>query len=289
MRRYDTRTALVRRILAAAMATTVAALAMTAVATPAQADGIPSVGRNWGAAGPYTPEVSVGLVHTLYYPQNMGSHGEKHPVVIWGNGTGVVPGAYTVLLRHYASHGFIVVAANTPMTNFAITMRGGIDLAEQLNADPSSVFFGKVDLDRIGSAGHSQGGSAAVNAAVDPRVDTAVAIQPGPLNDVDLIDEPVLYLAGQFDAIVWPILVKGMYNDADHVPAEYAELRGATHFGTGISGGDMRAPSTAWLRYWLMDDQNARAEFFGQNCGFCSDSSQFSDFRRNGLARQIPG
>ena len=25
-------------------------------------------------------------------------------------------------------------------------------------------------------------------------------------------------------------------------------------------GGDMRAPSTAWLRYWLMDDGNARAD-----------------------------
>ena len=58
--------------------------------------------------------------------------------------------------------------------------------------------------------GHSQGGSAAINAAIDDRVDTAVAIQPGPLNDVDLIDEPVLYLAGQADAIVWPAIVRAM-------------------------------------------------------------------------------
>lgn len=281
------RTSILRTALAA-LITAAATMTLTAVAAPAQAEGIPSVGRNWGAAGPYSPEVTIGAVHTLYYPQNMGAHGEKHPVVIWGNGTGVLPGAYTLLLRHYASHGFIVVAANTPASNFAITMRSGIDLIERLNADPASVFHGKVDLEKIGSAGHSQGGSGAINAAIDPRVDTVVAIQPGPLNDVDDIDEPVLFLAGQFDAIVWPILVKGMYNDADHVPAVYAELRGATHFGTGITGGDMRAPSTAWLRYWLLDDPNARAEFFGPNCGFCSDR-QFSDFRRNGLAGQIPG
>ncbi|MGW4532608.1 alpha/beta hydrolase family protein [Nocardia sp. NPDC004340] len=283
------RTSNLRTTLAAVLTAAVTALTLTAVAVPAHADGIPSVGRNWAAAGPYSPEVSIGVVHTLYYPQTMGAHGEKHPVIIWGNGTGVLPGAYTLLLRHYASHGFIVVAANTPVSNFAITMRSGIDLIEKLNADPSSVFYGKVNLDRIGSAGHSQGGSGAINAAVDPRVDVVTAIQPGPLNDVSQLHKPVLFLAGQFDAIVWPALVKAMYNNADQVPAEYAELRGATHFGTGITGGDMRGPSTAWLRYWLMDDANARTEFFGPNCGFCTDSQQFSDFRRNDLANQIPG
>ncbi|MFE5285888.1 alpha/beta hydrolase family protein [Nocardia sp. NPDC056611] len=283
------RTSILRAAVTALVTAAVTALTLTGVAAPAHADGIPNVGRNWAAAGPYSPEVSIGVVHTVYYPQTMGAHGEKHPVIIWGNGTGVLPGAYTLLLRHYASHGFIVVAANTPVSNFAITMRSGIDLIEKLNGDPSSVFYGKVNLDRIGSAGHSQGGSGAINAAVDPRVDTVVAIQPGPLNDPGQLHKPALFLAGQFDAIVWPVLVKAMYNAVDQAPAEYAELRGATHFGTGITGGDMRGPSTAWLRYWLMDDANARTEFFGPNCGFCADSQQFSDFRRNGLANQIPG
>ena len=86
-------------------------------------------------------------------------------------------------------------------------MRSGIDLVAAEAADPGSVFYDKVDLDRIGAAGHSQGGSGAINAAIDDRVDTVVAIQPGPLNDVDLIDEPVLYLAGQFDLVVWPSVV----------------------------------------------------------------------------------
>lgn len=271
--------------LAALAAALVTAFSVTS--TPAaHAEGIPGVGRNWASPGPYTAEVSIGAVHTLYYPSQMGALGEKHPVVIWGNGTGVLPGAYTLLLRHYASHGFIVVAANTPASNFAITMRAGIDLIEGRNADPSSPFHQRVDLANIASAGHSQGGSGAINAAIDSRVDTVVAIQPGPLNDVDDIDEPVLYLAGQFDLIVRPWLVKAMYNDADHVPAVYAEERGATHFGTGVTGGSMRGPSTAWLRAFLLNDPLAKAEFFGA-CGFCTDSRQFSDFRRNPLARQI--
>ncbi|QNG18189.1 acetylxylan esterase [Rhodococcus triatomae] len=258
----------------------------TAAAEPAA---VPSVGHRWAEIGPYTPEVSIGLVHTLYYPRDLGQRGEKHPIVLWGNGTGALPGAYASLLRHYASHGFVVVAANSPNVNFAITMRSGIDLMEREAADPNSVFFGNVDLDRIGAAGHSQGGSGAINAAIDKRVDTVVAIQPGPLNDVDLIDVPVLYLAGQFDLIVRPALVRALYEDADHVPAEYLELRGAIHFGTAITGGANRGPSTAWLRYWLLDDPNAATEFFGENCGYCSDTRQFSGFERNELARQIPG
>ena len=278
---------LLRRTAVAACA----AIAMTAPVGTAAAQSVaaPEAADPWVDAGPYTPDVTIGPVHTLYYPRELGARGEKHPVVVWGNGTGVVPGAYTSLLRHYASHGFIVAAAITPMSNFAITMRSGIDLVEAQAADPGSVFFGRVDLERIGAVGHSQGGSGAINAAVDDRVDTVVAIQPGPLNDVDLIDEPVLYLAGQFDLVVWPTVVRAMYRDADHVPAEYLELRGAGHFGTGVTGGAMRGPSTAWLRFWLMDDPDARTEFFGGNCGYCSDTRQFSGFDRNELARRIPG
>ena len=47
-----------------------ATLGLTGAAGTAAADapGIPSVGHDWASAGPYTPNVSIGLVHTLYYP-----------------------------------------------------------------------------------------------------------------------------------------------------------------------------------------------------------------------------
>lgn len=163
-------------------------------------------------------------MHTFYYPASMGQAGERHPVVIWGNGTGAVPGIYSSLLRHWASHGFIVAAANTPNSNFGLTMRAGIDVLERRNTDSASPFHRKVDLEHIGSAGHSQGGAAAINAAVDDRVDTAVPIQPGPLADPDRMDEPVFYLAGQRDLVVWPSLVRAFVRDSDHVPAVYGEV-----------------------------------------------------------------
>ncbi|MEU7120753.1 poly(ethylene terephthalate) hydrolase family protein [Streptomyces zaomyceticus] len=250
---------------------------------------IPSVGTDWGRTGPYEVSVDIEAVHTFYHPRTMGQSGERHPVIIWGNGTGAVPGVYSSLLRHWASQGFIVAAANTPTSNFAISMRAGIDVLEHRNADSSSAFHGKVDLEHIASAGHSQGGAAAINAAVDPRVDTAVPIQPGPLTDPDLMDEPVLYLAGQRDLTVWPALVKALYRDTDHAPAVYGEVRGAGHLDSIGDGGDFRAPTTAWLRFWLLGDENARGEFFGPGCGYCVDGDLWSGWDRNAEALRIPG
>ncbi|MFE2558081.1 acetylxylan esterase [Streptomyces sp. NPDC059352] len=248
-----------------------------------------SVGTDWGRPGPYEVNVDIGVVHTFYHPRNLGQSGERHPVIIWGNGTGAVPGFYSELLRHWASHGFIVAAANTPTSNFAITMRAGIDVLERWNADSGSPFHGKVDLANIGSAGHSQGGAAAINAAIDPRVDTALPIQPGPVTSPDLMDEPTFYLAGQRDLTVWPALVKALYRDSDHVPAVYGEVRGAGHLGSIGDGGNFRAPTTAWLRFWLMGDENARGMFLGPGCVYCTDGDLWSGWDRNALALQIPG
>ncbi|MEU2507506.1 acetylxylan esterase [Streptomyces sp. NPDC007863] len=261
----------------------------TTATAPATAAGIPPVGTDWDRPGPYEVDVDIEVVHTFYHPRAMGASGERHPVVIWGNGTGAVPGIYSSLLRHWASHGFIVAAANTPTSNFALSMRAGIDVLERRNADPGSEYFGRVDLARIGSAGHSQGGAAAVNAAVDARVDTAVPIQPGPLTDPDLTGVPVFYLAGERDLTVWPALVKALYRDSDHLPAVYGEVRGAGHLSSIGDGGDFRAPTTAWLRFWLMDDENARGFFFGPDCGYCADDELWSGWDRNERARLIPG
>ena len=39
---------------------------------------------------------------------------QKHPVITWGNGTGSSPQTYGVMLKLWASHGFIVIASNRP-------------------------------------------------------------------------------------------------------------------------------------------------------------------------------
>ncbi|GAA3207101.1 chlorophyllase/cutinase-like alpha/beta fold protein [Actinocorallia longicatena] len=250
-------------------------------ATPAA---LPSAARTWSDPGPYEVQVDIEAITTFYRPKNLTG---RHPVVIWGNGTFAVPGAYTLLLRHWASHGFIVAASNSTQSNPGLSMRYGIDELTARDTDPGSLYYQHVDLANIASAGHSQGGAGAINAAIDPRVDTVVAIQPGPLADPDQMDEPTFYLAGQYDVIVFPFLVRAFYNDSDHVPAVYGELRGATHFTTALDGGGFRGPTTAWLRAFLMNDPTAKSAFTGP-CTYCSDTTTWSDWHRNPKAQSLP-
>ncbi|MFD2356535.1 hypothetical protein ACFSTC_55695 [Nonomuraea ferruginea] len=58
-------------------------------------------------------------------------------------------------------------------------------------------------------------------------------------------------------------------------------MRGADHFTVVGDPGPFAAPTTAWWRFQLMDDLQARALFYGPNCGICVDSVTWSDVRRN--------
>ncbi|KOX19648.1 acetylxylan esterase [Nocardiopsis sp. NRRL B-16309] len=261
-----------------------------AAAAPAPLDtdlGTASAG-GYGDPGPYDTAVDVGAVTTLYYPRDIADSDRRHPVIVWGNGTFAFPVVYRDLLLHWASHGFIVAAANTPQSNLGISMRAGIDLLEHRDSDSGSEFHDRVDLENIGASGHSQGGAASIVVGDDPRVDTVLPIQPGPLADIDDVDDPALLLAGQRDSIVWPWLVKRFYKDADHIPAIYGEVRGANHFTVVGDPGPFAAPTTAWFRLHLMGDQAAHSEFFGPDCGICTDSDTWSDVRRNDLATSFP-
>lgn len=262
-----------------------AGAAAAPAATPA---GASASGRaaaaGYGAPGPYATAVEVGAVTTLYYPRDIAAGDRRHPVIVWGNGTFAFPVVYRELLLHWASHGFIVAAANTPQSNLGISMRAGIDLLSRRDADPGSPFHDAVDLEHIGASGHSQGGAAAIVVGADPRVDTVLPIQPGPLADIDGVRVPALLLAGQKDSIVLPFLVRAFYDDADHVPAVYGELRGADHFTVVGDPGPFAAPTTAWFKAHLTGDQTARAQFLGAGCGICADTGTWSDVRRNALA-----
>lgn len=269
--------------------TLVLSVSAAAGAAPAPLSTGPATATSaFGAPGPYATAVEVGLITTLYYPRDIASSERRHPVIVWGNGTSGIPLVYRDLLLHWASQGFIVAAANTPQSNLGISMRAGIDMLTHRNADPGTIFHNRVDLEHIGASGHSQGGAAAIVVGADPRIDAILPIQPGPLADIDAVHVPALLLAGEKDSIVFPFLVKAFYNAADHIPALYGELRGADHFTIVGDPGPFAAPTTAWFRAQLMGDETARAQFFGPGCGICTDTTTWSDVRRNNLALSIP-
>jgi hypothetical protein len=69
-----------------------------------------------------------------------------------------------VLLDHLASWGFVVVASTSPNTGTGVEMLAGEDFLVRVDADPSSVFHGKLDTAHVGAIGHSQGCDGAAHA-----------------------------------------------------------------------------------------------------------------------------
>ena len=248
---------------------------------PAQAET-----ASWDQPGPFavvTEALDAG--HTVFRPADLG--GGKHPVIVWGNGTGAVPAVYAPLLRHLASHGFVVAAADTPNSGTGREMLAGARTLVAENARPGSKYYGRIDTAHVGATGHSQGGGGAIAAGADPLVTTTVPIEPGPLGSVPALHGPVFFLGGQFDTIVLPgLLVIPRYYAASHVPAVYGELAGATHFTPAGDGGGFRGAITAWFSYWLRGDAQARGVFFGPGCTLCADPA-WSKVLRNTKALEV--
>lgn len=274
---------------AVAIAVTVPAFTSAGAAESADASACPSVDRDWATPGPFAvTSASNGSGHTIFRPTDLGGLGcGKHPVILWSNGAAATVSDYAALLKHFATHGFIVAASEGRSSSGAPAL-AGLDYLTRQNATAGSVYAGKVDLDHVGATGHSLGGGAAVGAGADPRVDTVAPLEGGPFNEPSQIRGPALFFAGSADGLVWPSVVYGEYRQAAQVPAIYAELKGAGHFEVTPTGGGFRGPVTAWFRFHLMGDEQARGEFFGASCAYCT-SPVWSKYERNAKAQAIPG
>jgi hypothetical protein len=79
-------------LLAAALGAAV--LALVPRKADAQAPGLPPVGTGFAATGPYQVTVQTDSAHTYYSPATLGQNGVKHPIILWGNGTGTTPPIY---------------------------------------------------------------------------------------------------------------------------------------------------------------------------------------------------
>ncbi|MGO1052934.1 poly(ethylene terephthalate) hydrolase family protein [Crossiella sp. CA198] len=269
----------------AVLACTVATL----LSIPAPANAAPP--GHFEAPGPHAvTKTQGGPDHTLYYPGDLGSSGVQHPVVIWGNGTGATPEQYDSQLRHLASWGFVVAAANTRNAGSGREMLAGARFLIAEDSRPGSIFHGRIDETKVGAAGHSQGGGGVIAAGEDPLVDVTAPLMPGPQGSVPGLHGPSLFLAGQVDLIVPSFYVRGRYAWADKVPAIFAELKGADHFFPGDTRTRAVGVLTAWFRYWLSGDEQAREIFFGpaENWLLGKDKS-WSATARNDKAKQIPG
>ncbi|HEY6722984.1 MAG TPA: hypothetical protein VI197_03100 [Polyangiaceae bacterium] len=249
----------------------------------------------WPAADPAAPgpfatvtEENVGplagvgeddepVAFTLFRPEVLGESGLCHPVVTWGNGTGSNPSLYGILLRHLASHGFVVIASNSP--NVADgdppPMVAGVTWVLEQNDDPTSALYRQIDVTHVGATGHSQGGFATSRAGGDSQI-TTIAPLCGAATQRNL-HGPALLLCGGLDEVVTCDTVQNAFDATDEQPVMLANYLTADHadwvtfFGDGIS--PMETAVTAWMRVHLMDDTSLRPWFYGTDCELCTDSA----------------
>nr|WP_150304204.1 alpha/beta hydrolase [Pseudomonas saliphila] len=224
---------------------------------------------------------------SIYRPRTLGENGRQHPIILWGNGTGSSPTTYRSLLDHWASHGFVVAAARTSNAGTGRDMIACLDYLVQQNGRSTGTYAGKLNVNRVGTAGHSQGGGGSIMAGQDSRVTVTAPFQPYTIglghssSSQSNQNGPMFLMTGSSDTIASPTLNAAPVFRRANVPVFWGELSRASHFEPVGDGGGFRGPSTAWFRFHLMSDGNAESTFYGSNCGLCSDRSW--DVERKGI------
>ncbi len=158
---------------------------------------------------------------TLWYPTDATG---AVPLVVHSHGLVSSRNDLEYLARHLASHGYVVAAADFPLTHAAAP--GGPEPADVVN-QPADVSFlidsvlslvgsekpfpGLIDLDRIGLMGYSLGGLTTVMATFHPRLQdsrvaasVSIAGPSAPFGEefYQNSDIPFLAVAGSADALV---------------------------------------------------------------------------------------
>lgn len=219
-------------------------------------------------------------LYTIFRPACM-KKGETYPVITWANGTCGYTHGYAVLLGTIASYGYVIIASNSVWTNSAPTdhvQERAIDYAESLNEDETSPLYHRLDLDKVGAMGHSQGAAATVNAAKDDRVKSVIFWNYGTTND-----KPFLTVSADKDVMMPTLDAIKMLATESTQPAEWIYFHQILQTGGNATGHLvlMEQPDRVWkmaVDYWdwqLKGDENAKKTFAGSDCGLCNSPDQY--------------
>jgi hypothetical protein len=224
-------------------------------------------------------------LYTMYRPACM-KEGEKYPVITWANGTCGPTEGYGGLLRYVASNGYIVVATNSRYTGVGTPMLTALDFAKSINEDSKTPYYHRLDMDKVGGMGHSQGGGATVAAASDPRI-KAVIIWNAAASAV----KPFLAVSGDNDITGFTPASMASGANAAAQPGAWlyfhkVPMTGSVsgHLTLMIQSERVVAAATAWWDYILKGNAEAGKMLLGTDCGLCKSPEDY-EYGHNALLK----
>jgi hypothetical protein len=179
-----------------------------------------------------------------------------------------------------ASYGYVVIASNSSWTNTSPTngvQKRAIDYAEALNADSKSPLYQRLDMEKVGAMGHSQGAAATGVVASDPRVKSLILWNTGASNN-----KPFLNVSGDRDIGGTVASVTSATNNASQ-PGAWVWYHQVLQTGGSATGHLvlMEQPervldlAVGWWDYQLKGSATAKAMFVGASCGLCNKADEF--------------
>lgn len=244
--------------------------------------------------GPSKPvlEVHPGFPDwTIYRPETLSAE-TPHPIMIWAEGgclrNSTIQGP---ALLELASWNFVVVADGKPQdtSTGADPAAGGIrsgPMAEPMimamdwitaeNERPCSMFYHKLDVEKIGTGGQSCGGMMTMLSAGDKRVTTPIVANSGVSGNNNTLftsyHAPMLFMAGGSSDFLSSSATANV-NAINNVPIFYGNQE-VGHGGTweDTNGGEFGRVMLGWLKWQLRGDSAAEKMFKGADCELCKDS-----------------
>ncbi len=227
----------------------------------------------------------------------------KYPILVLCNGTGVPLSKYESLARHYASWGFVVIGTEgeyawngfgAEMCVRHLERLEEMKTIEENNTQKENPFYHRLDLDRIGMIGHSQGAAGVFNAiTAQPHHEiykAAVALLLTNLQlaenlewdyDPKKVETPVLLISGAGGGDDWVVTgdqLKEIYNE---IPSSKVMARRVnTPHAEVLYEPD--GYTTAWMLWILCGDEEAAKAFTGNNPELLSKK-----LYQDGITKQI--
>lgn len=223
----------------------------------------------------------------IWYPSEMGNGAKTYPLIVVANGSNTPALIYQPYFERLASWGFVVIGNDDKQNGTGDTTSETLDYMISLNKDTNSIFCGRIDEDKIGIAGYSQGGAAAIRAVTEfENSDKYKAIFTGSAAyalltknmgwEYDILkvtipyfmtggtgasDDSGKYGDDEFAGVAPLFSLKDNYNGMrGDIEKLRARVTGAEHFEMQLrTDGYM----TAWMLYHLYGDEEAAKAFVG--------------------------